>query len=112
MSFAGTHAPAQSGTDTKAADSCKGDASAPRSENYAALGGVCGRPNDDVEKWRTEVWLPFGGDDGGSGDYGGPFAAFAAAAAELGVKLVDACAKRGGWAAPTRVATARWSPVP
>ena len=31
---------------------------APRSENYAALGGVAGRPNDDVEKVRLGAWLP------------------------------------------------------
>ncbi|KAH8045415.1 sulfurtransferase [Aureococcus anophagefferens] len=30
-------------------------------ENYSSLGGVAGRPNDDVEKFRLGVWLPFDG---------------------------------------------------
>ena len=84
--------------------------SPPNAENYAALGGVANQPNDAVEKLRLGAWLPFGGDaseaqDGVSWpreakELRDALVAFGEEAAAAAVRLVEACADRGDWAAP------------
>ncbi len=85
-------------------------------ENYGALGGVAGRPNDDVEKFRLGVWLPFDGspapDLGNAWPSSAPGfdgAAFRDALERYGadlareaVRIVRECASRLGFDAPTR----------
>ena len=85
--------------------------SPPHAENYAALGGVANQPNDAVEKLRLGAWLPFGGDASDAQDgvawpreakeVRDALVAFGEEAAAAAVRLVEACAARGGWAAPT-----------
>ena len=84
--------------------------SPPHAENYAALGGVANQPNDAVEKLRLGAWLPFGGDASEAQDgvawpreakeLRDALVAFGEEAAAAAVRLVEACAVRGGWAAP------------
>ena len=84
--------------------------SPPHAENYAALGGVANQPNDAVEKLRLGAWLPFGGDASEARDgvawpreakeVRDALVAFGEEAAAAAVRLVEACAARGGWAAP------------
>ena len=84
--------------------------SPPHAENYAALGGVANQPNDAVEKLRLGAWLPFAGDareaqDGVSWpreakELRDALVAFGEEAAAAAVRLVEACAARGGWATP------------
>jgi isopenicillin N synthase-like dioxygenase len=84
--------------------------SPPNAENYAALGGVPNQPNDAVEKLRLGAWLPFGGDASEAQDgvawpreakeVRDALVAFGEEAAAAAVRLVEACAARGGWAAP------------
>jgi isopenicillin N synthase-like dioxygenase len=84
--------------------------SPPHAENYAALGGVANQPNDAVEKLRLGAWLPFGGDASEAQDgvawpreakgLRDALVAFGEEAAAAAVRLVEACAARGGWAAP------------
>ena len=84
--------------------------SPPHAENYAALGGVANQPNDAVEKLRLGAWLPFGGDASEAQDgvawpreakeVRDALVAFGEEAAAAAVRLVEACAARGGWAAP------------
>ncbi len=84
--------------------------SPPNAENYAALGGVANQPNDAVEKLRVGAWLPFGGDASEAQDgvawpreakeLRDALVAFGEEAAAAAVRLVEACAARGGWAAP------------
>ena len=84
--------------------------SPPNAENYAALGGVANQPNDAVEKLRLGAWLPFGGDASEAQDgvawpreakeVRDALVAFGEEAAAAAVRLVEACAARGGWAAP------------
>ena len=84
--------------------------SPPNAENYAALGGVANQPNDAVEKLRLGAWLPFGGDASEAQDgvawpreakeLRDALVAFGEEAAAAAVRLVEACAARGGWAAP------------
>ena len=85
-------------------------------ENYSALGDVAGRPNDDVEKFRLGVWLPFDGspapDLGNAWPSSAPGfdgAAFRDALERYGadlareaVRIVRECASRLGFDAPTR----------
>ena len=82
--------------------------SPPNAENYAALGGVANQPNDAVEKLRLGAWLPFGGEasEAQAGvswpreakDLRDARVAFGEEAAAAAVRLVEACAARGGWA--------------
>ena len=84
--------------------------SPPHAENYAALGGVANQPNDAVEKLRLGAWLPFGGDASEAQDgvawpreakeVRDALVAFGEEAAAAAVRLVEACAARGGWAVP------------
>ena len=71
---------------------------------------MANQPNDAVEKLRLGAWLPFGGDASEAQDgvawpreakeLRDALVAFGEEAAAAAVRLVEACAARGGWAAP------------